>query len=59
MTINDQEVNEMVVEVHAQAKVLDMYMRDGSEAKLFRALSIIEDAARKAQWRLNDMRFKK
>jgi hypothetical protein len=59
MTLNDLEVNEQVRELHRAASRLDYLAREGQEGELFRELSIIENAARKAQWRLNDLKYKR
>lgn len=56
MTINDLEVNELIRKIHSEGKNLDMYMRDGKEMDLVRALSLIEYASKEAQKRLNKIK---
>lgn len=57
MTINDLMLNELCLKVRQNADKLPMMQREQMERALFIALSDIEMAAKKAQQRLNEMRF--
>lgn len=54
-TINDLEVNEHCLKISQLADRLKVLQRDGRETDLFKALSDIQRAAEKGQWRLNDL----
>ena len=56
MTINDAQLNEQTVEIQRQAAVIDCLTREAQSNALFVALAKIEDAARKAQWRLLELK---
>lgn len=58
MTINDTEVNERCLKIRQMADGLNLAMREGREGALFRALSDIESAAKQAQWRLNEIKYR-
>jgi len=52
MTANDMEVNERIVKIAIHKAKASEYMRRGELNNALTALSIIEDEARHAQWRL-------
>ena len=57
MTINDIELNEHLTKIHRFHNHLDRQTRDGLEGALFLSLMEIEEAAKKAQERLNKIRW--
>lgn len=56
-TINDLEVNEHCLKISLLADKLKVFQRDGQEMALFMALSDIQRAAEKGQWRMNDLMY--
>lgn len=59
MTRNDLELETYVREVHRANDQIDMLTREGRDTDLFVELSNIEQAAHRAQVRLNELRFQK
>lgn len=57
--MNDLELSELLTKIHLNDAVLSCYCRNNKEQALFNALSEIEIAARKAQERLNELRYGK
>lgn len=57
MTYNDLEVNEHCLKISQLADKLKVMQRDGQERALFLALSDIQRASEKAQWRMNDLMY--
>lgn len=57
MTFNDIEVAEQCHKIQALARTLAAVAANGQEMALFMALSDIQRAAEKAQWRLNDLLY--
>lgn len=57
--MNDREVGEQCSKIKALARKLDELQAKGPEMDLFMALSDIQRAAEKAQWRLNDLMYGK
>ena len=55
---NDLELGEKLSEVIRCAGKINALARDRRELQLFHILDVIEDAARKAKWRLNDLKLK-
>lgn len=56
MTINDLELETQTRLIHASESRLDYLTREGKRQELLTELSRLEDAARKAQWRLLDLK---
>ena len=56
---NDLELSEMVSRINRNAATLNRLLRDQMESELFRTLSDIELAAKFAQNRMNELRFKR
>ena len=56
--MNDLALNELCLRIRQNADKLPEMQRDQMELALFVALSDIEKAARAAQWRLNDIKFR-
>jgi hypothetical protein len=57
MTINDTELSDYLTKIHRFNNHLDRQTRDGLEGALFLSLMEIEEAAKKAQERLNRIRW--
>lgn len=57
MTMNDREVNEQCLKIINLARTLASLQAGNKEMALFIALSDIQRAAEKAQWRLNDLLY--
>lgn len=57
--MNDDVVCEQSLKILGEAGKLERYTREGREASLFMAYSDIERAARRAQDRLNELRYSK
>lgn len=57
VNLNDLELETYVREVHRWHEHLDRQMRDRMDGALFLTLMQIEEAAKKAQERLNRMRW--
>lgn len=58
MTINDLELETYVREIHRWHEHIDRQTREGMEGALFLSFMQIEAAAKKAQERLNQIRYK-
>lgn len=58
-TINDLRLSELLTQIHLNDAVLSTFCRNGKEQALFNALMKIEEAARKGQERLNEMKYGK
>lgn len=58
-TINDLQLNEQCVAIRALAEMLPFYMREGRVADLDSTIGKINEAAVKAGYRLNDLRYTK
>ena len=56
-TINDLELAELVQKIHRWNAHLDRQMANGLEGAMFLSLMEIEEAAKKAQERLNKIRW--
>lgn len=59
MTINDLRLSELITQINLKAACLNTWCRDAKEQRLFTELMEIETLARKAQERLNEMRYGK
>jgi hypothetical protein len=58
MTINDIELNAYCLKIRQIAEALPILMRNGADGDLWKALADIENHARAAGFRLNDVHFK-
>jgi hypothetical protein len=56
---NDKEVGEQCSAIKRLSRGLDELQAGSNEMALFRALSDIQRAAEKAQWRMNDLLYGK
>ena len=52
---NDVELTETIQKLHRAQNVLDIYHRNGQMGRLAYLLADMEDAARKAQWRILEL----
>lgn len=57
--MSDLKLTQHVRAVNAGATALNRVFADGENAQLFQLLEIIEDEARKAKYRLNDLKFRR
>jgi hypothetical protein len=59
LTINDLQLNEECIKLRALAEKIPYYMREGRVADLESTIGQINEAAVKAGYRLNDLRYTK
>jgi hypothetical protein len=59
MTINDLRLSELLTKIHLNDACLSTFCRNNKEQALFNALMEIEEAARKGQERLNELKYGK
>ncbi len=59
MTINDLELSECMTKIKLKAACLNTWCANSKEKALFNELMEIESAARRAQERLNEMKYGK
>lgn len=57
MSINDIELAAFIIQIQKNSRSLTTLESGGHEMALFMALSDIQRAAEKAQWRLNDLLY--